>query len=82
MQNLEDSTAVHRCGLEGLRRLREDGRRIQAALESGDDHRRLLSVLNDEYRAMRLTMGGVADCLALSLAVEGSGIWLPDGEPV
>jgi len=81
MQHLEDTTAVHRCGLDGLRRLREDGRRIQAAIESGSDHLLLLAMLNDEYRAMRLTMGGVADCLALSLALEGSGVVLPDDEP-
>jgi len=81
MQHLEDTTAVHRCGLDGLRRLRDDGRRIQVAIESGSDHHRLLAALNDEYRAMHLTMGGVADCLALSLALEGSGVVLPDDVP-
>jgi len=81
MQHLEDSTAIHRCGRDGLRRLREDGRRIQGAIESGRDHHALLAMLNDEYRAMRLTMGGVGDCLALSLALEGSGVVLPDDEP-
>ena len=80
MQHLQDTTAVHRCGHDGLRRLRDDGRRIQAAIESGSDHRLLLAMLNDEYRALRLTMGGVADCLALSLALEGSGVMLPDDE--
>jgi triphosphoribosyl-dephospho-CoA synthase len=81
MQHLEDTTAVHRCGLDGLQRLRDDGRRIQVAIESGSDHHRLLAALNDEYRAMHLTMGGVADCLALSLALEGSGVVLPDDVP-
>jgi len=29
MQQVEDTTAVHRCGLEGLGRLRQDGARLQ-----------------------------------------------------
>ena len=80
MQRLEDTTAVHRCGIAGLTRLREDGRRIEDTIEAGRDPRELLSNLNTEYRQMRLTMGGVADCLALTLALEGSGVVLPDRE--
>ncbi len=69
MQRVEDTTAVARCGLDGLARLRRDGRALQSILEHGDDPRPTLSLWNDEYRARRLTMGGVADCLALALAL-------------
>ena len=82
MQQVEDTTAVHRCGLAGLRRLHEDGERIQATIESGADALPLLAGLNDEYRATGLTMGGVADCLAATLALKGSGLVLPDHESI
>jgi triphosphoribosyl-dephospho-CoA synthetase len=65
MQVVEDTTAVHRCGLGGLARLQRDGALLQARLERGEDPRPVLAGWNEEYRAMRLTMGGVADCLAL-----------------
>ena len=69
MQNVEDTTAVLRCGLAGLGRLRRDGAALQALLDRGDDPRPVLSAWNEEYRAQRLTMGGVADCLALVFAL-------------
>ena len=69
MTRVEDTTALHRCGPAGLARLKEDGASLAALIEEGGDHLRRLRALNDDYRAMRLTMGGVADCLALTLAV-------------
>jgi triphosphoribosyl-dephospho-CoA synthetase len=69
MQTVEDTTAVLRGGLDGLARLRCDGAALEALLERGDDPRPALTAWNDEYRAQRLTMGGVADCLALVLAL-------------
>ena len=69
MTTVEDTTALHRCGREGLDRLKRDGAALAALIENGGDHLARLRALNDEYRAMRLTMGGVADCLALTLAV-------------
>ncbi len=69
MTEVEDTTAIHRCGPAGLARLKEDGASLAALIEGGGDHLARLRALNDEYRAMRLTMGGVADCLALTLAV-------------
>lgn len=69
MQRVEDTTAVMRCGLAGLARLRRDGAVLQALLERGDDPRPVLATWNEEYRVQRLTMGGVADCLALVLAL-------------
>ena len=69
MQQVEDTTAVHRCGMAGLARIHEDGAALQRAIERGDDPRPQLSGLNDDYRAMHLTMGGVADCLAVTFGV-------------
>jgi len=69
MQSVEDTTAVARCGVAGLGRLRRDGAALQVLLDQGDDPRPVLAEWNDEYRAQRLTMGGVADCLALVLAL-------------
>ncbi len=69
MQQVEDTTAVHRCGPEGLARIRSDGAILQHAIERGADHIGMLTAWNDEYREMNLTMGGVADCLGLTLAV-------------
>lgn len=71
MQRVEDTTAVHRCGPEGLRRLREDGAALQRLLEKGHDPVPWLAGLNEAYRAMGLTMGGVADCLAITFALAG-----------
>jgi triphosphoribosyl-dephospho-CoA synthase len=69
MQSVEDTTAVHRCGMDGLARLRADGLRLQRRIESGDDYGPWLVALNDEYRRLTLTMGGVADCMALCFAL-------------
>jgi triphosphoribosyl-dephospho-CoA synthase len=69
MTRVEDTTALHRCGAEGLARLRRDGRRIVAAMDGGDDYLALIAQINQEYRAARLTMGGVADCLAITIAL-------------
>jgi len=70
MQRVEDTTAVNRCGLEGLARLRRDGAALQRLLERGCDPEPALAALNREYRASGLTMGGVADCMALTFALE------------
>lgn len=68
MQHVEDTTAIHRCGMTGLARLRDDGAALQRTIERGDDPRAELARLNEEYRALHLTMGGVADCLAITFA--------------
>ena len=70
MQSVEDTTAIHRCGPEGLARLRADGLRLERMIESGEDCLRWLTALNDEYRRVNLTMGGVADCMALCFALD------------
>ncbi len=75
MQVVEDTTTVHRCGPAGLERLRADGRRLQELIEHGEAYTDWLGRLNVEYRRLRLTMGGVADCLALAM---GLGRWLSE----
>jgi len=69
MTTVEDTTAVRRGGLEGLARVRRDGESLAAILEAGGDPIPFLGALNRDYVARNLTMGGVADCLALTLAL-------------
>jgi triphosphoribosyl-dephospho-CoA synthase len=69
MQTVEDTTALHRCGRPGLAQLQRDGRLLEAMLTEGFDPVPLLTKLNVEYRAMNLTMGGVADLLGVTFAV-------------
>lgn len=69
MQSVEDTTAIHRCGPEGLARLRADGLRLERMIESGQECLPWLVALNDQYRRLNLTMGGVADCMALCFAL-------------
>ena len=72
MQRVEDSTAVSRCGLEGLARLKRDGAALQRLLERQQDPEPWLAALNQDYRESGLTMGGVADCMALTFALEAT----------
>jgi triphosphoribosyl-dephospho-CoA synthase len=72
MQHVEDTTAIHRCGLEGLSRLRRDGASLQRLLEQQQAPEPILVDLNREYRRSGLTMGGVADCMALTFALQES----------
>lgn len=74
MQHVEDTTAIHRCGLDGLACLRRDGLQLQRLLEWGGDPRPFLEALNDNYRSSNLTMGGVADCMALIFALQRSSL--------
>ncbi|MCE1229437.1 MAG: triphosphoribosyl-dephospho-CoA synthase [Firmicutes bacterium] len=70
MQHVEDTTTLKRGGDAGLARLRADGLELQLLLESRQNYLGWLQDLDDDYRARNLTMGGVADCLALTLALE------------
>ena len=70
MQHVEDTTAIHRCGLEGLSRLRQDGARLQRLLQKQQEPEPMLTALNEQYRELGLTMGGVADCMALTFALQ------------
>jgi triphosphoribosyl-dephospho-CoA synthetase len=80
MQTVEDTTALHRCGREGLRTLREDGKRLERLVSERGDFISFLSDRNAHYVERNLTMGGVADLLGLGFA------WLShtgelDGDP-
>jgi len=70
MQRVEDTTAIRRCGPEGLARLRQDGAHLQRLLERRSNPYPLLQTLNEDYCRLGLTMGGVADCMALTFALE------------
>ncbi|QWV93121.1 triphosphoribosyl-dephospho-CoA synthase [Geomonas oryzisoli] len=68
MATVEDTTALHRCGSEGLATVQEDGRALELLVERRDDFMSFLSRRNEHYVSLNLTMGGVADLLALSFA--------------
>jgi triphosphoribosyl-dephospho-CoA synthase len=68
MQTVEDTTALHRCGREGLRTLREDGKRLERMVAERGDFISFLSARNEHYVERNLTMGGVADLLGLAFA--------------
>lgn len=70
MQTIEDTTALHRCGKEGLKSLRADGKRIEKLIRKGKPVHGFLFELNEKYKRMNLTMGGVADMLALTFALD------------
>jgi triphosphoribosyl-dephospho-CoA synthase len=72
MEHVEDTTAVRRCGRQGLAKLKEDGQAIRNLIEKGLEYRPTLVELNDEYRRLGLTMGGVADCMAIVMALQAS----------
>lgn len=81
MQGVEDTTALRRCGRTGLARLRVDGRALEVLLLSARDPEHYLDKLNARYRRIGLTMGGVADMLAMSIAwaaFSGKGALAPD----
>jgi triphosphoribosyl-dephospho-CoA synthase len=69
MRHADDTTALRRSGPAGLRRLRRDGARLQRAIETGVDYLPLVKRWNEEYRKIGLTMGGVADLMAVTFAL-------------
>ena len=69
MQTVEDTTALHRCGEDGLACLRRDGKALQELLERDGDHAGFLRARNAAWRETRLTMGGVADLLGVALGL-------------
>lgn len=70
MQRVDDTTARRRCGEAGLARLRRDGAILDDLVARGVDPKPTLTSWNGEYRRMGLTMGGVADCMALVFAID------------
>lgn len=68
MQTVEDTTALHRCGPEGLKIVQEDGRILERMVLEREDFIGFLIERNAFYIEKNLTMGGVADLLGLALA--------------
>lgn len=68
MTTVEDTTTLHRCGAEGLKTIREDGRKLELIVRRRGDYAAFLAERNEQYVNRNLTMGGVADMLALSFA--------------
>ncbi|WP_136524395.1 triphosphoribosyl-dephospho-CoA synthase [Geomonas ferrireducens] len=68
MVSVEDTTALHRCGWEGLETVRKDGATLESLVAQRADFMAFLAERNAHYVSRNLTMGGVADMLALSFA--------------
>ncbi|MDR2112756.1 MAG: triphosphoribosyl-dephospho-CoA synthase, partial [Candidatus Accumulibacter sp.] len=66
MQTIDDTTTLHRGGLEGLARVRRDGRTLERLIAEGEDCAAFLERLNQDYKRLNLTIGGVADMLGLA----------------
>ncbi len=66
MQTVEDTTTLHRAGIEGLVRVKRDGQLLEKVLANGDDYLAYLGELNRDYIRMNMTIGGVADMLGVS----------------
>jgi triphosphoribosyl-dephospho-CoA synthase len=81
MRTVEDTTALHRCGAAGLSVLRADGGELERRLDAGDAIP-FLRDRNAAYRALNLTMGGVADLLGIALGwLAASGVLAPGPRP-
>jgi triphosphoribosyl-dephospho-CoA synthase len=78
MCTVEDTTALRRCGRDGLQTLRVDGALLESLLLAGADPEPFLMSANHRYRQLGLTMGGVADLLGISV---GWSLFRPDQQP-
>jgi triphosphoribosyl-dephospho-CoA synthase len=76
MQTVDDTTTLHRGGIAGRERVRRDGRALERIIAEGGDHTAFLLRLNDDYKRLRLTLGGVADMLGIAFG------WLVSGEEI
>lgn len=79
MQCVEDTTTLHRAGAPGLARIKADGRRLEALIGAGDEARSWLAETNRAYIRLGLTMGGVADLLAIAYGCLIAGGEIPPG---
>lgn len=68
MQKVEDTTALRRCGPAGLAQIKCDGEDLELLLLKRIDPVPFLTETNRRYQAQCLTMGGVADLLAIGVA--------------
>lgn len=78
MQTVDDTTTLHRAGLQGLERVRHDGRRLERIISDGEDFIAFLEEINQDYIRMNITIGGVADMLGIAfgcLVASGELSW-------
>ncbi|GHU33776.1 2-(5''-triphosphoribosyl)-3'-dephospho-CoA synthase [Betaproteobacteria bacterium] len=66
MQTIDDTTTLYRGGVEGLARVRRDGRALEQLIAEGGDYVAFLTQLNQDYKRLNLTIGGVADMLGIA----------------
>ncbi len=66
MQTVDDTTTLHRAGLPGLERVRQDGRTLEALIAEGGEFISYLEELNRQYKRLNITIGGVADMLGIA----------------
>jgi triphosphoribosyl-dephospho-CoA synthase len=66
MQTIDDTTTLYRGGVEGLERVRQDGRVLEQIITEGGDYIAFLTQLNQDYKRLNLTIGGVADMLGIA----------------
>jgi triphosphoribosyl-dephospho-CoA synthase len=76
MQTVDDTTTLHRGGLAGQTRVRQDGAALERLIAEGKDPTAFLTRLNDDYKHLNLTLGGVADLLGIAFG------WLVFGEEI
>jgi triphosphoribosyl-dephospho-CoA synthase len=69
MQNVTDTTAIHRCGIEGLDIIKKDGKILEELIRSGLPFDDFLKKRNEQYVKLNLTMGGIADMLGITVAL-------------
>jgi triphosphoribosyl-dephospho-CoA synthase len=69
MQVTQDTTSYHRCGSAGIKQIQTDGAYLEGCLNDGIDVVLWLRQRNAMYQEMNLTMGGVADLMALTFAL-------------
>ncbi|MCD6525551.1 MAG: triphosphoribosyl-dephospho-CoA synthase [Desulfuromonas sp.] len=70
MQVTEDTTSYHRCGQAGIEQVRADGVELEQRLLGGETVESWLCQRNSLYQQMNLTMGGVADLIAICFALD------------
>jgi triphosphoribosyl-dephospho-CoA synthase len=69
MQHVQDTTSYHRCGEQGIEIIKKDGAELESILMEGGNPKVWLVEKNEQYKNIRLTMGGVADLLGITFAL-------------
>jgi triphosphoribosyl-dephospho-CoA synthase len=70
MQVVDDTTCYHRGGAAGVEQVRRDGETLERLIAADGDIDPWLAQCNQRYREQNLTMGGIADMIALTYAVD------------